>query len=89
VKEDQMIHKRAIAAYLACKVLLAWTIHVDLVATFGFDAMVYSHVMHDLRETCFPPEDLSRFLSRMVNGNDNVDEVMIVALAESCFVSVR
>jgi hypothetical protein len=83
------MYQRLIIIYLDLKKLSGRTIHENLVATLGHDAVVYSIITCYLRETrCFPSAD--RIASdSILEMPDDPDEAILSALGEMPFASVR
>jgi hypothetical protein len=81
--------QRTIVASLALKGLSARSIHQDLVATLGGDAMAYSTVaryIHD--EHCSPPSQTAAPIA-VSSDLDDSDEAILSALDENPFASVH
>jgi hypothetical protein len=81
--------QRPIVVYLSLKWMSGREIHDDIIATLGPGAVSYSSVTRYLREARFPhskpephPADIPRDL-------DDSDQVILAALEDSPFASVR
>jgi hypothetical protein len=80
---------RSIAFYLSRKFPSVRTIHGDIVAMLEFDAVSDATMTHWLREIAivFAIEEPSKSLPTM--NHDKIDDVILLALAELSFASVR
>jgi hypothetical protein len=77
------------ALYLAKKDLSATAIHRDLEETLGPEAVVYSTVATRLRTLGFRGKTEEEEISNRDQPLDEVDEVILKALADEPFSSVR
>jgi hypothetical protein len=85
--------QRPIVAYLSLKGMSAREIHGDIVATHGLDAVLYNSVqlpaifaMHDF---LLPPSKPEPHPADVQRDLDDSDQVILVALEDSTFASVR
>jgi hypothetical protein len=85
------MEQRSIILYLVRKGLSRLAIHDDLVTTLGADAdaVSYSSVTHYLRDTVLASSNPPTPLPEPEDQFDDCDHVIILALAEQPFASVR
>jgi hypothetical protein len=81
--------QRPIVAYLLLKVMSAREIHDNIVATFASDALSCNSVTRYLREARFPPPKPEPDPSDLQRDLDDSDQVIVAALEDSPFTSVR
>jgi hypothetical protein len=81
--------QRTIVAYLALKELSARSIHQDLVAALGGDAMAYSTVTRYIHDAHCSPSSQTAAPIAVPSGLDDSDEAIVSALDENPFASVR
>jgi hypothetical protein len=83
------MNQRSTVVYLAKKDLSVITVHHDLVATPGPEAVSYSSVTHYLREAIFVSSNSPANRPGAESQFDDWDQAILLALAEQLFVSVR
>jgi hypothetical protein len=81
--------QRPIVAYLSLKGISAHQIHDEIIGTLGPDAMSYSSVTRYLREARFPPLKPEPHPADVQRDLNNSDHVILAALEDSPFASVR
>jgi hypothetical protein len=81
--------QRPIVTYLSLKGISAREIHDDIVATLGPDAVSYSSVTRYLREPRFPSSKPESHPADAERDFDDSDQVILAALEDSPFASVR
>jgi hypothetical protein len=81
--------QRPIVAYLSLKRMSAREIHDNIVATPGPDAVLYSSVTRYLREARFPPSKPEPHPADVQIDLDDSDQVILSALEDGSFASVR
>jgi hypothetical protein len=81
--------QRPIAAYLSLKGMSAREIHNNIVATLGPDTVSYSSVTHYLREAQFLPSKPEPHPADVQRDLDDSDQVVLAALEDRPFASVR
>jgi hypothetical protein len=81
--------QRPIVAYLSLKEMSAREIHNDIVATLGPDAVSYSSVPRYLHEARLPPSKPEPHPSDVQRDLDDSDQVILAALEDRPFASVR
>jgi hypothetical protein len=81
--------QRPIVADLSLKGMSAREIHDDTVATLGFDAVSCSSIVCCLGEAQFPPSKPEPHPADVQTYLDDSDQVILVALEDNPFASVR
>jgi hypothetical protein len=89
VQEDYMIDQCAITAYLTYKVLSTHVIHVYLVAMLRLNVVTDTFMTFYLQKGRFPTSDPALTLHGITMNTEDVEEALLVHLAENSFVSVR
>jgi hypothetical protein len=89
VKAHHKMKQRPIVAYLSLKGMSARKIHDDIVATLGPNAVSYSSVTRYLREARFHPSKPEPHPADVQRDLDDSDQVILAALEDSLFASVR
>jgi hypothetical protein len=89
VKAHQKMTQRPIVAYSSLKWISAREIHDDIVAILGPDVVSYSSVTRSLRDAQFPPSKPELHLADVQRDLDDLDQVILAALEDSPFTSVR
>jgi hypothetical protein len=81
--------QRPIVAYLLLKEMLTREIHDDIVATLGPDAVSYTSVTRYLRKARFSPSKPESHPPDIQKDFDDSDQVILAALEDHLFASVR
>jgi hypothetical protein len=81
--------QRTIVAYLAFKGLSTRSIHQDLVATLGGDAIAYNTVARYIHDAHYSPSSQTAAPIAVPSGLDDFDEAILSALNENPFALVR
>jgi hypothetical protein len=89
VKAHQKITQCLIVAYLLLKGISTREIHDDIVSILGRDAVSYSSVTRYLRKAQFPPSKPEPHPADVQTDLDDSDQVILRALEDSPFASVR
>jgi hypothetical protein len=83
------MNQQSTVLYLSRKGLSAVAIHDDLVATLGAEAVNYPSVTRYLREALFASSNPPDPLPPPENQLDDSDKVILLALADQPFASIR
>jgi hypothetical protein len=89
VKAHQKMAQRPIVTCLSLKGMSAREIHDDIVAALGPDAVLYISVTRYLREARVPPSKPESHPADVQRDLDDLDQVIVAALEDSPFASVR
>jgi hypothetical protein len=89
VKAHQKTTQRPIVAYLSLKGMSARETHDDIVATLAPDAVSYSSVAGSVCEAQFPPSKPDPDTAEVQRDLDDSDHVILTALEDNPFASVR
>jgi hypothetical protein len=89
VKAHQKMTQRPIVASLSLKGMSVREVHDDIVVTLGPDAVSYSSVTRYLGEARFPPSKPEPHQADVQRDLDDSDQVILAALEDNPFASVR